>query len=280
MLGDKAKFYKDIDALRGMFTPIVKPAVTRDDGRTYLPNFTIKCLGLSKLVDHLETEERVNKDGSKETVVKNVVWKMDTDVRAKSEEEVEKEKSEIKWVLCTGQKTLPGGKTVDKIVKTVVVKKPDGSILLDAAGNPVKRYVGPQDVQPGCLVKPMFSINKVWYVQTFGVHLELVSCVIYPPPPKKAIEFDDAVEDDDDDALITGQVLHEIEKRAEEEPPADVHAAAVEDAPQVPEALAPAAAPSGGGAAAAAAPSPVAKKRKADDGEGGKKKKTKSLEDE
>lgn len=278
VFGDKAKFYTDANALRGMFTPIVKPAVTREDGRTYRPNFTLKCAGLAKNVDHLECEERVNKDGSKETVVKRVVWKTDTNVREKTEEEKEKDR-DIKWVLCTGQTTLPDGKVVDKITDKVVVKKADGSVLLDAAGKPVKRYVGPQDVKPGCVIKPMFSIKKVWYVQTFGVHLYLESARIYPPPPKKAIEFDDAVMEDDDDALVTSQVLHEIEKRAEEEPPVDVHAAAVsaEEAPEVPAATT---------AAAAAAPAPSepitspAKKRKADDGEPAKKKKTKTLEDE
>ena len=68
IFGDKAKFWKDVDSMRAMFTPVVKEGKATEEGRVYKPNFTIKVMGLAKKVDHLECEEKINKDGTKSQV--------------------------------------------------------------------------------------------------------------------------------------------------------------------------------------------------------------------
>ena len=185
-----------------------------------------------------------------------MVWKQDLDLGKPVAS------GECQFWLCTGTDEV-NGVTRDKITQYVNVKKADGTDLLDSNGEPVKRRVSAEEIKPGCYVKPLFSIDKVWYVQTFGVHLKLEGVRIYPPPPKPVAQFDDAVVDDSDDPLVTSRVLKEIEKRAEPEaaiePPRD------EDVPdkEIKDVEA----------------SPAGRKRKTDD-EAPKKKKAKTVDTE
>jgi hypothetical protein len=143
-------------------------------------------------------------------VVKDVQWKLNTDTSKPLNER------QPKLWLCTGKNEA--GK--DKITQHVAVRKPDGTVMLDSKGAVVMRWVGPQDIKPGCLVKPLFSISKIYLVQSFGVHLKLEGLIIKPPAPKPSLEFSDAVVDANSDPLLTSQVLQNIESAAEPEPEA------------------------------------------------------------
>lgn len=254
---DKAKFMEKPESLKPMFNPLLKESQTNSEGRAYKPQFTIKVGDIADLVERLDIEEKINKDGSKEQVVKDVQWKLNTDVSKPMNDR------QPKLWLCTGKNE--SGK--DKITQHVAVRKPDGTVMLDSKGAAVMRWVGPQDIKPGCMVKPLFSISKIYLVQSFGVHLKLEGLIIKPPAPKPSLEFSDAVVEANSDPLLTSQVLQNIENAAEAEPETaavgSVHGEEEETAALVPDV--PAASP--------------AKKRKTDD-DGKKTKKARTLETE
>jgi hypothetical protein len=208
---DKAKFMEKPESLKPMFNPVLKEGQTNaETGRTYKPQFTLKVGDIADLVERLDIEEKINKDGSKEQVVKDVQWKLNTDVSKPLNER------QPKLWLCTGKNE--SGK--DKITQHVAVRKSDGTVMLDSKGAAVMRWVGPQDIKPGCMVKPLFSISKIYLVQSFGVHLKLEGLIIKPPAPKPSLEFSDAVVEANSDPLLTSQVLQNIENAAEAEPEA------------------------------------------------------------
>jgi hypothetical protein len=254
---DKAKFMEKPESLKPMFNPLLKEAtMNAESGRTYKPQFTIKISDIADQVERLEIEEKINKDGSKEQVVKDVQWKLNTDTTKPLPER------QPKLWLCTGKNEA--GK--DKITQHVAVRKADGTVMLDSTGNAVMRWVGPQDIKPGCMVKPLFSLSKIYLVQSFGVHLKLEGLIIKPPAPKPSLEFSDAVVEANSDPLLTSQVLQNIENAAEPEEglaQGSVHEEE-EEAPLAPE---------------IPAPSPATKKRKSDD-EKKPSKKTRTLETE
>lgn len=205
---DKARHMNSIDAVRPLQNLVYKEAQTKDNGVTYRPQFTLQCMDLASLVDRLELEMKENKDGSKEEVVKDVVWRTITDdVKSGLGDRAPK------LYLCTG-KTAEGK---DRLTQRVPVLRPDGAPLTDAGGKEVFRWVGPQDIVPGSVVRPLFSINKVYCVSAFGVHLKLEALIIKPPPPKASTDFADAVVEEGVDPLLTSKILREVKAAAEPE---------------------------------------------------------------
>jgi hypothetical protein len=123
----------------------------------------------------------------------------------------------------------------DQYVNKVPVLKKDGTIQLDAAGNPVRRFVGPQDLVQGAIVRPVFQLVKVYQVQSFGVHMFLHSVYIKPPPPKPTVEIEGAAIVENYDPLIAARVLHQTAESAGavDDAPASETESITEDGPAV-----------------------------------------------
>jgi hypothetical protein len=130
----------------------------------------------------------------------------------------------------------------DMYTNKVPVLRKDGSVMTDPSGNAVRRFVGPQDLVQGAIVKPVFNFSKVYQVASFGVHLALQAIFIKPPPPKPSVEVDDAAIVDNYDPLVAARVLHQSAEGApiEDAPASDNDEALSIPAPALEESEAPA----------------------------------------
>ena len=197
---EKLKFMTDKNAsLMPSFNPLIKDGKTRDDGTSYNPSFTVQVPNLAGLVDHLVIEKK-EKDGKTEDICKDVVWKnmLVNDYKPSDKQPT--------MYLCYGK----NDNGQDIISKTTPMRRPDGTVLTDASGQVVKRWVGPQDMVPGSLVRAVFKFSKVYVVAGFGTHLELVAVIIEPPAPRASADIDGAVEVDNYDPLLAARVLSAI----------------------------------------------------------------------
>ena len=198
---EKLKYMTEKHAsLMPSFNPLVKDGKVKDDGSTYAPTFTIQVPNMADLVDRLIIEKK-EKDGKTEDVCKDVVWK---DMLVNDYKPSEKQPT---MYLCYGKNETGQ----DIISKTTTVRRADGSVLTDAAGQVVKRWVGPQDMVPGSVVRPVFKFSKVYVIAGFGTHLELAAIIIEPPTPRASAVIEGAVEVDNYDPLLAARVLSAIE---------------------------------------------------------------------
>ena len=206
---EKLKYMTEKHAsLMPSFNPLVKDGKVKDDGSAYAPTFTIQVPNMADLVDHLIIEKK-EKDGKTEDMCKDVVWK---DMLVSDYKPPEKQPT---MYLCYGKNETGQ----DIISKTTTVRRADGTVLTDAAGQVVKRWVGPQDMVPGSIVRPVFKFSKVYVIAGFGTHLELAAIIIEPPTPRASAVIEGAVEVDNYDPLLTARVLSAIVPQAEEAAP-------------------------------------------------------------
>lgn len=177
---DKAKFLNDVSALMGMYNPIVKDGKMNESGVAYKPSFSLQLYNCADLIERLVTEVQKKPDGSSEVQVKDVIWKT---VLCRSGEKPNEKAP--KFYLWLG-KDEEGN---DIVTQKVEVRGKDGKPLLNSDGSKVKRWVGPQDIKAGCMVRPVFRIQKAYLVTAFGLHLVAEAMVIKPPPPKEVADF-------------------------------------------------------------------------------------------
>jgi hypothetical protein len=227
---DKAKFFTDESALMGMFNPFIKEGKMSADGKSYKPSFTLKLENLADCVDRLVVETKDKADGTKEEQVTEVLWK-NSIVKYKMEpvldesrrpvlDETGKPKTKIvyegypeklpKFFLHLGQDENGG----DIVTQKIEVKRDDGTNLVDSNGVKVKRWVGPQDIKVGSVVRPAFRIKKVYLVQSFGIHAFAEAMIIKPPPPREVAEFSNVKIVDEADPYLAAKAVSALENIA------------------------------------------------------------------
>lgn len=223
---DKAKYMDSPNAVRAVYNPLIKEGGQSANGMTYKPSFTLQISNVAELVEKLNIVTKDKPDGTKQEMVESVVWKqVIADKDAKTNEKAPK------FYLFLGKDD--NGK--DMYTNKVPVLRKDGTVLLDSTGNPVKRFVGPQDLVPGSLVKPVFNFLKAYQVANFGVHLGLQAAFIKPPAPKPSVEIDDASIVENYDPLVAARVLHQSAESAaapEDAPPSEEHSE--DEGPSIP----------------------------------------------
>ena len=226
---DKAKYMSDKNSLMAMYNPLIKEGRTLSDGRTYKPSFTLQVPNLSELIEKLVIETKEKPDGSKDEQVTDVLWKT---VVCKAG--VEPNPKQPKFYLFMGKDE----KGVDQIVSRVPMRRKDGSVQTDENGLPIRRWVGPQDIKAGCVVRPVFEVSKCYVVANFGCHLTLKALIIKPAPPKESAEFEGVQVVDDTDPLLAARVLSSLESNTEvppDAPPAEEEAVHADiEAPELP----------------------------------------------
>jgi hypothetical protein len=252
---DKAKFFSDESALMGMFNPFVKDGKMSADGKAYKPSVTLKLENLGECVERLVVETKDKADGTKEEQVTEVIWK-NSIVKYKTEpvldearrpvlDEAGKPKTKVvyesypeklpKFFLHLG-KDESGG---DIVTQKIDVKREDGTNLLDSNGLKVRRWVGPQDIKVGSVVRPAFRVKKVYLVQSFGIHAYAEAMIIKPPPPREVAEFSNVKIVEEADPYLAAKAISalenvvDVEAGPEEEDKEDVPK---EDVP-IPEAI-------------------------------------------
>jgi hypothetical protein len=177
---DKARFFTDTGSLMGMFSSLVKEGKLSANGTNYKPSFSLQVPNCSECIERYILDTVTKPDGTKETQVKDVLYK--TLIARPNEKPNEKIPKFYLWL----GKDDEGN---DIVTQKVEVRGKDGKPLLNPDGTKVKRWVGPQDIKAGCMVRPVFRIQKCFLVQTFGVHLVAEAMVIKPAPPKEVADF-------------------------------------------------------------------------------------------
>lgn len=177
---DKARFFSDTGSLMGMFSSLVKEGKLSSNGTAYKPSFSLQVPNCSECIERYVLDTVTKPDGNKETQVKDVIWK--TLIARPNEKPNEKMPKFYLWL----GKDDEGN---DIVTQKVEVRGKDGKPLINADGTKVKRWVGPQDIKAGCMVRPVFRIQKCFLVQTFGVHLVAEALMIKPAPPKEVADF-------------------------------------------------------------------------------------------
>jgi len=203
---DKAKYFTDVGALMGMYNPIVKEGRMSSNGQAYKPTFSLQLLNCAELVERLVIESKEKADGTKEEQVTDVVWKS---LPAKAGEKPSDKLP--KFYLWVG--TDEEGN--DIVTQKVELRGKDGKPLMNADGTKAKRWVGPQDIKPGCIVRPVFRIQKVYVVSSFGAHLVAEALVIKPAPPKEVAEFDNVRVVEDPDPVLAARAAAVVDSQGE-----------------------------------------------------------------
>jgi hypothetical protein len=203
---DKAKYFSDVGALMGMYNPIVKEGRTNSNGTTYKPSFSLQLLNCSDLIERLIIESKEKADGTKEEQVTDVVWKS---IPAKTGDKPNEKMPKFYLWLGTDEEGN------DIVTQKVELKGKDGKALLNADGSKAKRWVGPQDIKPGCIVRPVFRIQKVYVVSGFGAHLVAEAIVIKPAPPKEVAEFDNVRVVEEPDPVLAARAAAVVDSQGE-----------------------------------------------------------------
>jgi hypothetical protein len=177
---DKARFFTDPGALMGIYNPIVKEGKLSANGTSYKPSFSLQVPNCGDCIERLVIETAIKPDGKEEKKCTDVVWK--TLIARAGEKPNEKLPKFYLWL----GKDEDGD---DIVTQKVEVRGKDGKPLLNADGTKVKRWVGPQDIKAGCMVRPVFRFQKCYLVQSFGVHLVAEAILIKPAPPKEVADF-------------------------------------------------------------------------------------------
>jgi hypothetical protein len=99
----------------------------------------------------------------------------------------------------------------DIVTQKIEVKRDDGTNLVDSNGIKVKRWVGPQDIKVGSIVRPAFRIKKVYLVQSFGIHAYAEAMIIKPPPPREVAEFSNVKIVDEADPYLAAKAVSALE---------------------------------------------------------------------
>ena len=97
---------------------------------------------------------------------------------------------------------------------------------LNADGSKARRWVGPQDIKPGCIARPVFRIQKVYVVSGFGAHLVAEAIVIKPAPPKEVAEFDNVRVVEEPDPVMAARASAVVDSQGEvpeDAAPPDTH---------------------------------------------------------
>lgn len=202
---DKAKYLNDKGALMGMYNPIVRDGSVGPEGQTYKPSFTLKLCNLSDNIERL-IMKTVEKDGVKKEQVEDVVWK--TIIARPGDVLNEKMPKFYLWL-----DTDKDGN--DVVTQKVDVKGKDGKIVLNTDGTKVRRWVGPQDIKKGDVVRPVFKVQKCYLSQGFGVHLVAEALIIKRAPPKEVAEFDHVKVVEEPDPVLSAKASAMIESQAE-----------------------------------------------------------------
>ena len=197
---DKAEDITDPRMLKMNYKPIVHKGKERKGGSGGFYNSTIK-LKLEKQARRvkefvLETKEIKGKPTS---VVKDVVWEPRL-----VDGSPPPDPNEPRFFLCYGKDPVTG---VDQYTSKVPLIASNGSILRDAAGKPVMRYVGPEDIKRGATVFPVFTINKIYVVESFGPMLTTTQVYIKPAPAREQPKVDNANVVDEVDPEISARAL-------------------------------------------------------------------------
>ena len=268
---DKAKYFTDVGALMGMYNPIVKEGRMSSNGTAYKPSFSLQLLNCAELVDRLVIESKEKADGSREEQVTDVVWKT---IPAKTGEKPNEKLP--KFYLWLG--TDEDGN--DMVTQKVDLRGKDGNPLFNADGSKSRRWVGPQDIKPGCIVRPVFRIQKAYaLVSSFGAHLVAEALVIKPAPPKEVAEFENVRVIEEPDPVLAARATATVDSQGEvpdDAPPPDL----LDEENEVP---APELHVSLGKSASSAADDgeeeiPKAKKRKNHDDDGTKERRKKKIQ--
>jgi hypothetical protein len=228
---EKVKFITDANSMQALYNPLVKEGKELGDGRRYDPSFTLQVPQIASLVDSLKIESKENKDGSKEDQVTAVNWKEVPSTEPRNDKAP-------KFYMCIGK--TDDGK--DVISSTVPRKRADGSVMTNAAGEVLKRWVGPQDIVAGATARCIVKFSKVYMIAAFGMHMDLVAVVVEPPAGKPSTEIDGVVEMDNYDPIVAARVLSQnVAVKSESSPPSDdepvadaVPAPALEEAKDAP----------------------------------------------
>ena len=196
---DKAKHMSSPDFLRMTYKPMLHAGKEKaGGGGRYPDSIKLKLERCSSRVAEFLLETKEIK-GKPTQLVKEVVWKP-----ALVDSTPPPGLMEPRFFLCYGQDPKTG---VDQYASKVPVFNTSGAILKDAAGKPVMRYVGPEDVKRGCKVHPIFSINKMYVVEGFGPMLTPSQLYIKPVASKQELKVEAANVVDDIDPEITARLL-------------------------------------------------------------------------
>ena len=214
---EKAKYFSDVGALMGMYNPIVKEGRTNSNGTAYKPSFSLQLLNCSELIDRLIIESKEKADGTKEEQVTDVVWKS---IPAKTGDKPNEKMPKFYLWLGTDEEGN------DIVTQKVELRGKDGKTLLNADGSKARRWVGPQDIKPGCIARPVFRIQKVYVVSGFGAHLVAEAIVIKPAPPKEVAEFDNVRVVEEPDPVMAARASAVVDSQGEvpeDAAPPDTH---------------------------------------------------------
>ena len=281
---DKAKHMTSPDFLRMTYKPMLHAGKEKAGGGGARYPDTIKlkverCA--SRVADFLLETKEIK--GKATQVVKEVVWKP-----ALVDSSPPPGGLDVRFFLCYGQ----DAKGDDLYASKVPVFNTAGAIQRDAAGKPVMRYVGPEDIKRGCRVHPIFSINKMYVVEGFGPMLTLAQLYIKPVPVSAELVAANVVDDVDPEVTARamcasyGQDAAPVEADAEaldaeadeEALPAAPLVVKLSHSPQRSPARAEPVFP-GDAAPEAGSPKPQSKKRKHESGAGGEPKRKARFEE-
>jgi hypothetical protein len=184
IFGPKAKYISSTDALKPMFHSVVQAGkpIKNTDG-FYPSSFKLRLKGWADEVDKVVYEDK-QLNGKLTKMAKDCTWK------ARSVDESGRggpSDRDTKLFLYVGKDAVTGN---DQYTDKVPVTDPSGTQLQDTKGNPKWRWVGPQDLRPNSMVRPVFSFQYMYLTEAFGVTVQANYLYIKPAPPSVRASVD------------------------------------------------------------------------------------------
>jgi len=184
VFGPKAKYITSPDALKPMFHSVVQAGkpIKNTDG-FYPSSFKLRLKGWADDVDNVVYEDK-QLNGKLTKMAKDCTWKartVDESGRGGPSDR------DTKLFLYVGKDAVTGN---DQYTDKVPVTDPSGTQLMDYKGNPKWRWVGPQDLRPNSMVRPVFSFQYMYITEAFGVTVQANYLYIKPAAPSVRASVD------------------------------------------------------------------------------------------